>query len=596
MKPHAAVDFETYYDKETLSVTTHGPWKYLHTTDIYLVSIVTDDGFEWVGDPKHAPWDRIPDHTWVSHNRSFDATAAKALGIDHPDWHCSADLCAYLQYPRSLAGATEALYNEVVSKQVRDEMDGVRWADVQDKQRVLDYALSDGRNCLRLWKDHSSKWPDREQHLSQHTTRMGHRGIGLDLPLLASGIETLRQQLHEIRKSIPWEGKPTSPKELAAECRRIGIEPPITTSVKDSRFDAWLRENEEKAPFVRGISLYRSTNRLLNGLETMDRSRDGDRLRIPLRYCGAPHTGRWSGKASDRDDDTAFNLQNLLKRDLFGVNQRHILVPRSGYSFVTLDLSQIEPRVLSWLSKNQKMLDFFRAGYDAYEAAARATKGYADPRPLKQVDPALRQRCKIETLGLGYRMGWSRLKGQAEGFGMKLVEAEARRIVDEYRAQNQGVVDLWKRFDVLVESVGEMVRLGKTGEEVEIRVKLPSGRTVRYWEPRWNPTKGENGKPRGWEVRFGLGGSYYKVHGGVLVENVTQAVAREVFADKILDIEKAGIEIVHHAHDELTAEVPDDRAEEALETMTRIMATTPDWIPGLPLASDGFIAKRYEKD
>ena len=93
----------------------------------------------------------------------------------------------------------------------------------------------------------------------------------------------------------------------------------------------------------------------------------------------------------------------------------------------------------------------------------------------------------------------------------------------------------------------------------------------------------------------------FAVRGGpgqpvLIAHNCTQAVAREVFADKILDIERVGIPVVHHAHDELTVEVPDDRAQEALETITRIMATTPDWIPGLPLASDGFIAKRYEKD
>lgn len=341
----AAIDYESEYSKKGLSASTVGVHNYARRTNVYLVSIVTDDGFEWVGHPSEAPWEKVLGHTWISHNRSFDMTVHRALKFPEPkDWHCTADMASYCQLPRALAKATNAVYGEVVDKSVRDKMDGVKWADLgeTEQEEVRQYALKDGRACLRLWTDFQSKWPESERWLSRHTTEMGHRGIGLDVPMLHSGIEILRQKLHQIRKDIPWEGPPTSPKELARACRDAGLEPPISTSIKDSRYDAWLKENEEKVPWVRSLGLYRSTNRLLSGLETMDAFRDGDNLHQCLLYCGAPHTGRWSGGTGG--EGSGLNLQNLLKKPLWEVDQRATLVARPGHTFLTADLSQIEPR------------------------------------------------------------------------------------------------------------------------------------------------------------------------------------------------------------------------------------------------------------
>lgn len=582
----AAIDYESEYDKKGLSASTVGVHNYARRTNVYLVSIVTDDGFEWVGHPSEAPWEKVLGHTWISHNRSFDMTVHRALKFPEPEhWHCTADMASYCQLPRALAKAIAAVYGEVVDKSIRDSMDGVKWADVPEaeKEAVRQYALKDGRACLRLWQDFESKWPENERWLSRHTTEMGHRGIGLDVPLLHAGIEILQQKLHQIRKDIPWEGPPTSPKELARACRDAGLEPPVTTSVKDSRYDAWLKANEEMVPWVRSLGLYRSTNRLLSGLETMDAFRDGDRLYQPLLYCGAPHTGRWSGGTGE--EGSGFNLQNLGRSPLWGVDQRAMLIAKDGYVFGNADLTAIEPRVLGWLTGNKSVLQMLASGMDVYEIHARAYKGFTGSVPLKIANPELRKAIKPERIGLDYGLGPRGFRKSAASIGVHYTAEESEQIVYNYREKNPGVTGLWGRFDEMIRSAG--------GEPIE--VVYPSGRKVTYRDVRWNPEIGDYGKPIGWQARFLLGGPFHSVRGPKLVENLTQGVSREVFAHCLRRVEEAGLPVVHHVHDEATVEIEDKDAEDAKQEMIRIMSTAPDWMPGLPLASEAKLFKRYEK-
>jgi len=85
-------------------------------------------------------------------------------------------------------------------------------------------------------------------------------------------------------------------------------------------------------------------------------------------------------------------------------------------------------------------------------------------------------------------------------------------------------------------------------------------------------------------------------HGGKLVENVTQAIARDVlWKHGIPQLEAAGFPVVLHVHDEPVTEVPETYGEEELAAMEKIMRTTPSWAEGLPLAAGAHYAKRFRK-
>jgi DNA polymerase len=84
-------------------------------------------------------------------------------------------------------------------------------------------------------------------------------------------------------------------------------------------------------------------------------------------------------------------------------------------------------------------------------------------------------------------------------------------------------------------------------------------------------------------------------YGGSLAENMTQAIARDLLADAMRAVEAEGLEIIFHVHDEIVVEVQKFRATYALERMTALMSVAPAWAKGLPLAAEGFHAKRYRK-
>ena len=83
--------------------------------------------------------------------------------------------------------------------------------------------------------------------------------------------------------------------------------------------------------------------------------------------------------------------------------------------------------------------------------------------------------------------------------------------------------------------------------------------------------------------------------GGLVAENASQALARDIFADMLLRVEKEGHKIIMHVHDEMVVEVTNDKAEETLQNIIDVMSKPPSWIPDIPISAEGSILTRYEK-
>lgn len=603
MNPCAAVDFETYYDKE-VSIVPLGLWHYLRhpAYEAYLVSIVTSDGFEWCGHPKDAPWGRITGHDWISHNRSFDQAVYRKLQEDGilPDiqrwknWHCTADMSAYLGVPRSLKGASEVLLGVKLSKDVRDKMKGQRWASMapEFKQEVMEYALDDSRRCLQLWTKHGDEWPQWERDLSHLTQKMTERGMLVDRGRIERDISDLRRLAFAAAAKIPWAGTNAmlSMKALIAECRKNGIPPPPSLSLQDSGCEAWEDKYGSVFPWVHSMRTLRRSNTFLKKLESMYRRiRDDDRISLPLKYCGAS-TRRWSG-------DGGINFQNLPKEDMLaqelasfgiredgsGINIRECLIAPEGTLLSACDLAQIEPRVLAWLIGDTAMLDALRNGLELYEAHARATLGFSDPRPLKLVDPDLRKLSKARILGLGYGCGPAKFVIVAKNLAdLHVSEEEAKRIVAEYRAQNPKITGLWRKFDSLIQRTAAL----PAGEN-DLIVELPSGNKLVYRDVRRDRNDGN------YKASLSKNGRMLRctIYGGLLTENITQSVARDVFAYCLLELDRRGSDMVMQTHDEVVAEIPENLPNE----MEAVMSNPPPWMSALPLAAEASTGKFYSK-
>ena len=588
-----AVDFETSYTKDR-SISTYGTLGYLahQDTDIFMVAIV-GEGIQYVGPPEDAPWDLIRGQRVIAHNYSFEWAVFRECErrgiIKEPlneTGFCTANLAAYLQAPRNLLDASRELLGIQLDKTTRDKFKGKNFHTLPDaiKEEIRGYALLDAKACYTIWEKFAHLWPEHEQLLSTHTTMMGHRGIPVNEEAVDNGIRTYKEILWGLEKLIPWAT--TNPvlslPQLRDACRKAGIPAPESTAKDDEDFQIWADTYADKVPFVAAVSQYRSTNRSLGVLEAMQVRTLDSRVRYGLKYCGAVPTFRWSG-------DTGLNAQNLPREPVGGIDIRTMFEAPAGKSFISADMSQIEPRVTLWLTGNTSQLGDIRQGMCVYEVHARQTMGYDLSISLKEAAKKeekyarMRQAAKARVLGLSYGQYSRGFQAYAKTFGLELTIDEAEHQVKQFRAMNPLLVKFWQSLEL-----GMKQSRGST-----FKLENPNGRTMQYFDVTVG--RNEKGFPD-YRARTVMGGvpTYYTA--GRLMNNCSQGIARDVFAEKITEIEyRLGLPVVLTVHDEVLVEVDAADAKDAQREISRVMATAPQWMPDIPLASDCNIMQAYEK-
>lgn len=385
-------------------------------------------------------------------------------------------------------------------------------------------------------------------------------------------------------------------------------------------------------------------------------SADG-RLRGILQFCGAARTGRWAGRLfqpqnlprpTHEQDEIDAGIEaiktgtvDLLFDNVMAITSstiRGAIVAPAGKKLVIADLSNIEGRVLAWLAGESWKLRAFREfddgnGPDLYKLAYAKSFGV----PPDQVDKEQRQVGKVQELALGYEGGVGAFLTFAAAYGIDLeamgeqaydtlpadLKEEATRffawsqeqkrstfglteqafvVCDTFkrswRRAHPMVASLWRELgDAVVSAVFQpgttfTVRKLKVRRDGNwLRIGLPSGRNLCYPSPRVDDGKfsymGMDQYTKKWQ----------RIHsyGGKLVENVTQAVARDVLASAMPACEQDGYSIVLTVHDELITEAP-DTPEYTHTRLAELMSTQPAWAADLPLAAAGFETYRYRKD
>jgi len=592
-----ALDFESYYDSDC-SITTLGPRGYFSHPDFdaYMVTVIGDNGYRYAGHPKDFDWHSLQGNTVIMHNASFDESLY-LYGVEvgwYPkvdfDCHCTADMVAFLGLPRSLKNAASVVLDTTVTKTTRDNMKSKRWENMtkEFQKEVTEYALLDAELCLKLWQNLNGQWPESERRISHMNRKVGQRGLPIDGDLLAKNLGLIKQELFDAENAIPWIKNgftPLSRKAFNEQCRIQGIVPPSSLAADSEEADAWFAAHQQACPWARAVQQYRRINAFLRKLESFEAGTMPDgRYYGGLMYCGANPTARFSGSGGN------LNLQNLPRDEMFGVNFRHMIKPKDGNKLIVVDLSQIEVRTLCWLAKDTKAMQLIAESDDIYHAFG-VLLGLHDPAngDLRAYDKAngtrLRHKVKSIVLGCGYGMGPDKF---SKFSGVELVEAMAS--VKIYRDRMKSVTNYWGELDndiTMAESLG-----------IPLAIDLPVGRSLRYGKIRRMKATGSNGKTRfayfGKLVRNGQLRDF-GLWGGVLTENMSQGLARDIFSDMMLRIDAAGFPIILHVHDEVVCEVPEADAERALAKILEIMHTPPEWIPDIPVAAEGHILDLYSK-
>ena len=639
-----------WLDLETYSETpiTHGTHKYAENAEVLLVAYAFDDEPVTVLDlTERGSLDNVQMmvdtvDTVVIHNSAFDRTVLRHCGVHIPvdkieDTMVRAlahglpgslgVLCDVLGVPQDKAKDkagkklihlfTKPRPKNVKLRRATRDTHPEEWAAFIEYARLDVDAMRSVHGLLPHWNRHGS-----ERALWLLDQKINDRGIAIDVELANAALRAFQRSSRSLaeRTRVLTNGAVGSLTQRGKFLEHLEQVLAFSTpDLKKGTVSALLQG--DLTPEVRELLEIRqqasATSPAKYKVLLKATSADG-RLRGTLQFCGASRTGRWGGRLFQPQNlprptmkqdqiDAGIKAMKLDVEDLLYDNVaelcssavRGALIASPGHKLVVSDLSNIEGRVLAWLAGEDWKIEAF-ADFDAGNGHDLYKLAYAKSFNKKPEDVTKdeRQIGKVQELALGYQGSVGAFSSMAALYGVFLPEDEVKRIVEAWRKAHSAVVDLWYDLERAVKAAirepgkRHVVRdLGIGYKNNWLRIKLPSGRYLCY--PNAGLAEGTivyegvNQYTKKWET--------IETYGGKLVENVVQAVARDVLASGMFRAEAAGYAVCLHVHDELITETP-DTDEYSVDELSRIMSTNPGWSMGLPLAAAGFETHRYKKD
>jgi len=553
--------------------------------------------------------------------------------LDPTAWRCSMVWSAYLGLPLSLegVGAVLGLDKQKLSEGrnliryfcipcAPTKTNGGRTRnlpihDMEKWERFKFYNKRDVETEMAVQeKLHKFPVPDfiwDEYHLDQE---INDRGIGIDSEFVNKAIEIdkkVKETLVEKMQGLTGIENPNSVMQMKKYLADNGME---VDSLGKKEVAGLIKTAQEGLIDVLRLRQQISRSSVKKYQAMANAICHDNRAHGMFQFYGANRTGRFSGRLiqlqnlpqnhmSDLEHARALvkngNLEALGMLyddipDTLSQLIRTAFVPQDGMKFIVSDFSAIEARVIAWLAGEQWRLDVFEEGGDIY--CASASKMFKVPVVKHGINGHLRQKGKIAELALGYGGSVGALKAMG-ALDMGLEETELKPLVDSWRKSNPRIVQLWWDVD---KSVKECVKERTSAESHGIRfsyesgflfITLPSGRKLAYVKPRI----GEN-RFGGEAVTYeGIGVTKkwdrLESYGPKFVENITQAIARDILVYAMGTLQN--YRIVGHVHDELIIEADKDVSVEAI---CEQMGRTPPWAQGLKLRADGYECKFYKKD
>lgn len=470
--------------------------------------------------------------------------------------------------------------------------------EMEIQQRLEKYPVPD-----EVWEEY---WLDQE---------INDRGVRVDLTLVEKAIamdEASKTELTQKAQEITNLENPNSAIQLKHYLSTIGVD---IESLGKKQVKEMLKEASPEVKEILELRLQLAKSSVKKYQAMKNASCSDDRARGMFQFYGANRTGRFSGRLIQlqnlpqnhlpdlaearslvRDGD--YEVVKLLYEDVpdtLSQLVRTAFIPSEGKKYIVADFSAIEARVIAWFANEKWRLDAFKNGEDIY--CASASQMFHVPVVKHGVNGELRQKGKIAELALGYGGSVGAMKAMG-ALDMGLDEEELEDIVTMWRGASPNITKFWWDVDsAAMKAVKEKTTvkmhhgLTFTYKSGLLFITLPSGRKLSYVKPRIgiNQFGGECityegvGSTKKWER--------IDTYGPKLVENITQATARDIlcFAMKNLSNQK----IVMTVHDEIIVEA---EKETTVKEISDIMGQTPPWAEGLLLRADGYECEFYKKD
>lgn len=647
-----AIDIETYSSNDLPSC---GVYKYVEAEDfrVLLFAYSVDGGEVRICDIEAG--EELPPEiraaitddniTKTAYNATFERVClSRYLGLDKPmpatAWRCTMVQAARMGLPLSLAQCSEVLQLE--HGKMKEGAALIRHFSVPNRKGGRNLP-SEAPDKWEQFKAYCVRDVEVEQAVRAKVCRLtttatedelyiadqeiNDRGVLIDMQLAENAArldEEYKAHLLQEAKEMTGLENPNSPAQIKAYLNK---EAGYTISGLNKADLAELEQRLHFWPKAQRIiqirkELGKTSNKKYAAMAKCV-CRDG-RIRGLLQFYGANRTGRWAGRLVQiqnlpqnhlADIDTARAVVkggDIDELELYYDNPMQVVselirtafIAEQGKVLHVCDFSAIEARVIAWLAGEQWVLDVFNSGGDIYCAAASQMFGVPVDKHGANAD--LRQKGKIAVLALGYGGGVNALKAMG-GERMGLSESEMREIVQLWRRANTKIVKLWGLIEqaaMTAISTGKEVRINRGLTFAKrwgmLIITLPSGRALCYPRARigreyseiikdYKDTieyEGVNQTTKNWES--------LRTYGGKLTENVVQAIARDILAEKLLHTRREGYDIAFHVHDEVVTE--SDPTTHTLEQLEAIFSEPLAWCKGLPLQGAGYSTPYYLKD
>ncbi|KRN88712.1 DNA polymerase [Ligilactobacillus ceti] len=553
--------------------------------------------------------------------------------LNPKSWRCSMVWSAYMGLPLSLQGVGAVLGLD--KQKLAEGKDLIRYFCIPCKptktnnQRIRNYYYHD-KNKWELFKEYNKRDVEVEMKIQEKLKNfkvpdfiwkeyeldqiINDRGIKIDKQFVLSAIEINRisrfRNMNELKEITNLEN-PNSVLQIKQWLKENNVE---TDSLDKKTVIELLKTSNNKVSRVLELRQKLSKSSIKKYEAMINAVCLDDRCRGMFQFLGANRTGRWSGRlvqlqnlkrnsmsdlkqARDLVKDKNIEALDLLYEDIPNVLSeliRTAFIPKENTTFFVADFSAIEARVIANLAGEKWREEVFKNGGDIY--CASASQMFNVPVEKHGVNGYLRQKGKIAELALGYGGSVGALTAMG-ALDMGLKEEELKPLVDAWRDANPHIVEFWWAVDKAVKDCIKQRITTKTHgikfiyKSGILFIELPSKRRLAYIKPKIeiNQYGSESVSYEG----IGVGKKWDRLesYGPKFVENIVQAIARDLLMFAITNL--SDLEIVAHIHDELIIE--GDKSL-SLDKICKDMSMLPDWNKTLLLNADGYTCEFYKKD
>lgn len=563
-------------------------------------------------------------------------------------WRCLAAKAAMCSLPRKLEGTAYALSlptqkdmrgHKLIKKYSKPRKPSKHnpslwWTDRRDLRAIYRYCLVDVQAEYELHQSIPDLTPF-EQSVWELDQKINDRGVLIDIPTVKKVLLLVNEEMKLITQRVNElsEGEVDSPTKREKLLRWVNTRGAKMANlqaptIRDRLLGDDLTDEARRMLEYRQSGSKTSTAKYLKMISAVG---EDHRARELLLYCGTIPTARWSGKRVQPqnfsrptvkepgqdyfDSDSAIRLALRGGRkalsECYGKHKvmdvlvsiiRGMLIASSGHDLYCADFAAVEARIAFWIAEHEEGIQAFLDGRKLYEEMA--SEAFDVPIERVTKDSLERFVGKETILGAQYGLGWMKHLKNCHRKGVPQVTPEmAKKAIYTYRKIHHPIPKFWG--DIERACIQAILNPGKRFKVTKVQafmadqwlcIKLPSGRRLKYFNPRVTQKQLASGKMvpeiRYWTMEFHQW-KETNIWGGIFTNHIVQGVARDLMVNGVINIEGAGYKMLLTIHDEALAEKEKGMGD--VKEYCALMTKLPQWAQGAPITAEGWTGTRYRK-